>query len=120
LPAYQHAASGNCADAAGLVDRGKQVFARACAECHGENGKGEEGGVGPINDVDFLAIISDQALRRIIITGRPDLGMPNYAEDDGRPSDFKPLSETEIDELVALLASWRTPLPESKKVASQR
>ena len=29
-----------------------------------------------INDPDFLALISDQALRRIIITGRSDLGMP--------------------------------------------
>ena len=32
---------------------------------------------GAINVPAFLALISDQALRRIIITGRPDLGMPN-------------------------------------------
>ena len=31
-----------------------------------------------MNEPDFLALVSDQALRRIIITGRPDLGMPNY------------------------------------------
>ena len=55
----------------------------------------------------FLALISDQALRRIIITGRPDLGMPTYAENDGRPSDFQPLTSAEIDDLVALLADWR-------------
>ena len=35
---------------------------------------------GAINEPAFLALISDQALRRIIITGRPDLGMPTYAE----------------------------------------
>lgn len=117
LPAYQIAAdkSANGAE----IDRGKQVFARACAECHGENGTGEGGYVGAVNDPDFLALISDQALRRIIITGRSDLGMPNYAQDDGRPADFKPLSDTEIDELVTLLASWRTtPGAESKNVAS--
>ena len=51
----------------------------------------------------FLALISDQASRRIIITGRPDLGMPNYAETDGRPEDFQPLTSAEIDDLVALL-----------------
>ena len=34
--------------------------------------------VGAINDPAFLALISDQALRRYAITGRPDLGMPAY------------------------------------------
>jgi hypothetical protein len=48
-------------------------------------------------------------LRRIIITGRPDLGMPDYAGADGRASDFQPLSAADIDHLVALLASWRKP-----------
>ena len=66
---------------------------------------------GAINDRAFLALISDQALRRIIITGRHDLGMPNYAQTDGRPDDFKPLTSEEIDELVALLASWRRDSP---------
>ena len=40
----------------------------------------------PINDPAFLALISDQALRRIVITGRPDLGMPaSPARTAGRP-----------------------------------
>lgn len=88
--------------------RGERVFSAACAGCHGENGLGnEEGDVGPINSPPFLALISDQALRRYIITGRPDLGMPNFAESSGRPKDFQPLTPTEVDDLVALLASWR-------------
>jgi cytochrome c oxidase cbb3-type subunit 3/ubiquinol-cytochrome c reductase cytochrome c subunit len=121
LPTYLAKELGSDADNAGLVERGKEVFARACATCHGENGVGEEGGMGPINDRDFLALISNQALRRIVITGRHDLGMPNYSQDDARPADFKPLSDSQIDELVALLASWRTSSSaESKKVASQR
>jgi cytochrome c oxidase cbb3-type subunit 3/ubiquinol-cytochrome c reductase cytochrome c subunit len=60
-----------------------------------------------INDRAFLALISDQALRRIIITGRPDLGMPNYAESAGRPKGYKPLTSGEIADVVALLAYWR-------------
>lgn len=94
----------------GSRERGVQIFARACAACHGENGTGVEAdGVvaNAINVPAFLALISDQALRRIIITGRPDLGMPNFAAHDGRDDNFQPLTSAEIDDLVALLADWR-------------
>ena len=93
-----------------VSEQASALFERACAECHGLNGAGGETGYasgGAINDRAFLALISDQALRRIIITGRHDLGMPNFAQTDGRPDDFKPLTSEEIDELVALLAAWR-------------
>jgi len=94
----------------GSRERGAQVFARACAACHGENGVGVDAdGVvaNAINVPAFLALISDQALRRIIITGRSDLGMPNFAAHDGRDENFQPLTSAEIDDLVALLADWR-------------
>jgi mono/diheme cytochrome c family protein len=94
----------------GSKDRGVQVFARACAGCHGDQGQGGKHGaevVGAVNDRAFLALISDQALRRLIITGRPDLGMPSYAEAAGRPKDYQPLTSQEIADLAALLAYWR-------------
>jgi cytochrome c oxidase cbb3-type subunit III len=96
----------------GVGDKGhgSKVFARACAPCHGSLGEGGEngdGGAGAINDRAFLALISDQVLRRYAITGRPDLGMPDYADKTGRPHDFQPMTSTEIVDLVALLASWR-------------
>jgi cytochrome c oxidase cbb3-type subunit 3/ubiquinol-cytochrome c reductase cytochrome c subunit len=87
-------------------DKGKIVFARACASCHGDQGQGSEA-VGAINDPNFLALMSDQALRRFVITGRPDLGMPDYADPKGRPKGFKPLTAQEVSDLVAYLASWR-------------
>jgi mono/diheme cytochrome c family protein len=90
----------------GKTDAGLRAFGRACAVCHGENGKTTEL-PGPINDPSFLALASDQVLRRIIITGRADLGMPNYKEKTGRSDSFKPLTAQEIADLVALLASWR-------------
>jgi cytochrome c oxidase cbb3-type subunit III len=89
---------------------GTTAFARACAGCHGEHGEGTSD-AGSINDGAFLGLISDQALRRLIITGRPDLGMPNFAENDGRGDDYQPLSSSEIDELVALLNDWRRGSP---------
>jgi mono/diheme cytochrome c family protein len=91
----------------GDVGRGAKVFARACAVCHGEQGTGTKD-VGPIHEYAFLALISDQAVRRYAITGRPDLGMPNFAGTDRRGKDFKPLSSQDVGDLVALLASWRT------------
>jgi cytochrome c oxidase cbb3-type subunit III len=84
----------------------KTVFARACGDCHGDRGQGDSGG-GRINDPAFLALISDQALRRVILTGRSDLGMPNYATSDGRSPDFKPLTSEDVGDLVELLAYWR-------------
>ncbi len=86
---------------------GLAVFARACADCHGNHGQGSKM-AGAINDPSFLALISDQALRRYAITGRPDFGMPNFAGTDGRdPVNFKPLTSREINDLVALLSYWR-------------
>jgi mono/diheme cytochrome c family protein len=93
----------------GNKDKGHEVFKRACAGCHGSHGQGTKGDppVGAINDTAFLALISDLALRRYIITGRPDLGMPAYNGKDGRSPDFTPLTSAEINDLVALLAYWR-------------
>ncbi|MGH7174036.1 MAG: c-type cytochrome [Gemmataceae bacterium] len=85
---------------AGDKKAGLKVFGRDCAMCHGEHGKG--GDAGAINDTAFLALVSDQVLRRYVLTGRPDLGMPNYAKrGDGK------LTSQEINDLVALLAYWR-------------
>jgi mono/diheme cytochrome c family protein len=89
---------------------GAKVFARACAACHGEQGAGvkdDNGLVNTINNRVFLSLMSDQVLRRYVITGRPDFGMPNYAEPRPGDASFKPLSGQEVSELVTLLASWR-------------
>lgn len=86
---------------AGDRKAGWKVFARDCATCHGKEGQGGDK-AGPIYDRAFLALVSDQVLRRYIITGRPDFGMPNYT--DRKDAD---LTSQEINDLVALLAYWR-------------
>lgn len=113
VPTY--AASGS-----GSPKNGAEVFARACSVCHGDNGKGVLDGdrrVNAINDPVFLALISDQALRRYVITGRPDFGMPNYAEPRPGQPDFHALAAEQINDVVALLASWRLGTSDGKRVA---
>jgi cytochrome c oxidase cbb3-type subunit III len=94
----------------GNEHNGAKLFTQACADCHGANGEGflQDGKrLMKINDQAFLTLISDQALRRIIITGRPDLKMPNYTQKAGRSEDFQPLTSADITDLGALLSSWR-------------
>ena len=85
---------------------GARAQEEACAGCHGENGR-TESRPGSVNERAFLSLLSPQVLRRLIITGRPDLKMPDYADRAGRPRDFKPLTSQQIADLVALLTYWR-------------
>jgi mono/diheme cytochrome c family protein len=104
-------------------EEGIRVFARACASCHGDDGKGQKDGKplrpGAVNDPAFLALISDQELRRVIISGRPDLGMPSYADKTGRSDDFRALTSAEIDHLIALLRQWRIAESSNEQMASR-
>jgi mono/diheme cytochrome c family protein len=88
----------------------RALFEQACAGCHGKDGEGveREGRLRrKIHEPAFLALISDQQLRRYVITGRPDFGMPPYDGKAGRPPDFQPLTSADVGDLVALLAAWR-------------
>jgi mono/diheme cytochrome c family protein len=107
----------------GNKEEGTRVFARACAGCHGDDGKGQKDGKplrpGAVNNSAFLALTSDQELRRLIISGRPDLGMPSYADKTGRPDDFRALTSAEIDHLISLLRGWRNGESSNKQMASR-
>lgn len=100
-PPYQ-APKGSAAD----VQAGRKVFASTCARCHGKDGRGAKAGA--LHDPVFLALISNQALRRIIITGREDFKMPDYASVADVTRASGPLTDRDVTNLVALLASWRT------------
>jgi len=108
LPGYL-TQSGHEPPASRDVQLANSVFSRSCAGCHGAHGEQGKGKTraGAIDDPAFLSLISDQALRRIIITGRPDFKMPNFADAEGRGAGFEPLTSAQIDELVTLLAQWR-------------
>lgn len=95
---------------AGDPQRGKIAFEQACAHCHGEEGRGGKT-AGAIHEPAVLSLVSDAALRRIMITGRPDLGMPDYAHRQGRSADFTPLNSEDVDDLLSFLATWRAMNP---------
>jgi mono/diheme cytochrome c family protein len=90
----------------GDADRGRGVFVRACASCHGHDGRGGSRGVG-IVDPSYLALVSDQHLRTTIIAGRADLGMPDWRGDGG----IEPLTPQQISDVVAWLVAQRRPVP---------
>ncbi len=80
---------------------GQKVFTKYCAECHGDTGEGADVN-GAIVDPSFLALISDQNLRSIVISGmNPD--MPNFSAHEGDP----PLTDQNVTDVVAWLASHR-------------
>lgn len=105
LPEYR-ATIGVGGRATGDVERGRTLFAATCAGCHGADGLGGEL-AGALNSAPFLALASDQLLRRITITGRPELGMPNFVKLGEQGPDKRPLTNDQVNDLVALLASWR-------------
>jgi len=94
------------AKSAGNVDRGQVVFGKYCASCHGSEGAGTPKGSAITND-SFLALVSDQELRTLVITGRPELGAPDWRGD--LPG--MPMADQEITDVIAWLASRRVQNP---------
>ena len=92
--------------APGDSSRGAEVYATYCSSCHGADGRGGQK-AGSIVNGSFLALVNDQELRTIVITGRPELGAPDWRSDvPGRP-----MSAQEISDVVAWLASQRSRYP---------
>jgi len=90
----------------GDPESGAQTYATFCAACHGADGTGGTA-PGSIVDGSYLALVSDQALRSIVVVGRKDLGMPDWRHlIPGRP-----MSDAQIADVVAWLASKRVPFP---------
>jgi cytochrome c oxidase cbb3-type subunit III len=99
LPSYAAKTTGN-------VAHGELVYGAYCASCHGSDGKGGRKGSSITND-SYLALVSDQGLRTIVITGRRELGAPDWR--GNVPG--KPMTDQEITDVVAWLASRRVQNP---------
>jgi mono/diheme cytochrome c family protein len=98
-PPYSSSVSGDTA-------RGAEVYATYCSSCHGAEGRGGEK-AGSIVNGSFLALVNDQALRTIVIAGRPELGAPDWRND----VPGKPMTAQDVTDVVAWLASQRPRYP---------
>jgi cytochrome c oxidase cbb3-type subunit 3 len=91
------------AAAAADTSRGAQVYAAYCASCHGVAGQPGKTKAGSITEPAFLSLISDQALRTVIIAGRPDIGQPDWR--NSMPG--HPMTDQQVTDVVGWLSSQR-------------
>jgi len=90
----------------GDAGKGQQVYAAACASCHGPDAQ-HPGKNGPILDGSFLALINEQTIRTILIAGRSDIGQPDWRNDvQGHP-----LTDDDISNVSAWLMAQKPLLP---------
>jgi mono/diheme cytochrome c family protein len=94
------------AEEPGNAARGAGVYVTFCAACHGPDGTGSAKGSSIVDD-SYLALVTDQNLRTIVIAGRPDLGHPDWRSYvPGRA-----MTPEEITDVVAWLESHRKATP---------
>jgi len=94
-PPYSQEQTGDAHD-------GEQTYESRCALCHTPSPQ-------QITTPAYLAVVGDQALRSIIIAGRPDIGQPDWSHLGPGGKSATPLSAQDVDNIVAYLASLRNP-----------
>jgi mono/diheme cytochrome c family protein len=97
----------------GEAAKGQKAFTTFCARCHGADGTGTVVGgqhIGSLADSAYLSLVSDQALRSIIIAGQPEQGMPDWRS-DAIGADARPISDEQITDIVAWIATHRIATP---------
>jgi cytochrome c oxidase cbb3-type subunit 3/ubiquinol-cytochrome c reductase cytochrome c subunit len=102
-PAYKAPQGG---DGGHDLAHGQQVYAAACARCHGATAQ-QPGAAGSILDGSFLALVDAQTIRTLVIAGRPDIGQPDWRGDvPGHP-----LSDGDVTDVTAWLLSQKPANP---------
>lgn len=86
----------------GDPQRGAAAYRTYCSSCHGVDGRGGSK-ASSIVDGSYLALVSDQYLRTIVIAGRPELGAPDWRNN----VEGQPMSAQDISDVVAWLSGHR-------------
>ena len=96
----------------GDAERGAVVYEEHCVRCHEADGSGAGEGTGvtlsrdrtflvmpaSISNPGFLASVSDQMMRHVVIKGRKSSGMPSFGDEK--------LNDQEINDVVAYVRSF--------------
>ncbi len=93
----------------GVPTHGAKLFSLTCSQCHGADGTGSPAAnkpTGSLVDPTYIALISDQALRSLIVAGQPGQGMPGSDQVAAQP-----LTNQDVTDIVAWLASHRSQIP---------
>jgi mono/diheme cytochrome c family protein len=91
---------------------GRELFVQYCATCHGDFGEGGANParpgdiIAPISSAEYLKTRDDFTLRSVIAQGQPNFGMSPFGSAFGGP-----LSDEEIDAIVAYMRSWEQDPP---------
>ncbi|HLB46872.1 MAG TPA: c-type cytochrome [Anaerolineales bacterium] len=107
LVAYTLSASKGTGAAAGA-----QLFADNCAGCHGLFGEGgpnpsrADDTIAPISSAEYLKTRDDITLRSVIAQGQPNFGMSPFGSAYGGP-----LSDDQMDAIVAFMREWEANPP---------
>lgn len=100
-----YAASGQ-----GSAAAGQQAFGTYCANCHGADGTGAKlsdgSTTGSLLDSSYLALVTDQGLRSVILAGQINGGAHNW-----RSYGPHPMTDADVTNIVAWLASHRVATP---------
>ena len=91
---------------------GEQAYQTRCFSCHARSHQ-------QITSPTYLALVGNQALRSMIIAGRPDIGQPDWSHLGYNGRAGPPLSSTDLDNIVAYLASLRAPGPAQTAISIQ-
>jgi len=87
-------------NAVGNVEHGQDVYRMSCSSCHQQEQQ-------KVADASYLALVSDQSLRSIVIAGRPDLGHPDWKH----VNPDRPLTDQDVSDVIAYLHSLRSDTP---------
>jgi mono/diheme cytochrome c family protein len=102
-PAYASSATGDPA-------QGQKTYSVFCAQCHGADASGAKTGsaeTGSLVDPAYLALITDQGLRSIVIAGQTEQGKHDWRSYLAN----RPMTDHEVTDVVAWLASHRIAAP---------
>lgn len=94
------------------LEVGQELFSQNCSPCHGDFGEGgpnptrPDDVIAPISSAEYLKTRDDFTLYSIIAQGQPTFGMSPFGSANGGP-----LSDDQVNAIVAYLRSWEANPP---------